>query len=100
MGRPKCIAPFDQVKEVRGMAIPRCRILTARLQPLQPELADRLQHAEASLPIGLLFPLDETGGCERLKCHKNLELVSSTTHRRCRLQRPAPSEDGEPSEQS
>jgi hypothetical protein len=48
---------LGQRQIVRGVSLARCRLFTARLQPLERELAHRLEHQKACLVARRLLDL-------------------------------------------
>jgi hypothetical protein len=89
-----------QLQEVLGVAPPDRLQVAGGLEPLLPELADRLQHGEAGLPGGRPGPqhqrLVDQGGQPVQDVQPE---PAGVAHRLGRLQRPAAGEHRQPREQ-
>ena len=73
--------------------------VAAGVELLQGELADRLQHPEARLPLSTLGLANEALVDERGERGKNVEPVAGCISGLGRLQRPAAGEDRQPAKQ-
>ena len=105
--QPGRVAGFDDVgparsarsQEEAGVAIAGGRLLAARLQPLQPELPDRLQHPEARLALRALLLPQQALVNQRGDPREDIERPIWIGDRLGRLQRAATGEDAEAAEE-
>ncbi len=97
--RRRC--PLREAHAPGRVPAPYLRRLAARLQALQPELADRLQHPEARFIARLLLPPQQTHVHQRSDTREDVGLGRGTglTDGPRRLQREAAGEDRQPPEQ-
>ena len=93
--------PLGKRQEVDGVPPPRFLGLAARLQLLQAELADRLQHRVARLGPPALHLVQQALGDERGHTIEDVSASScpALADRLRRLKREAAREDGEPPEE-
>ena len=90
---------FEQSEEEPGVAISDGRLLAARRQPLQPELAHRLQHPEARLALDALLLAQQALVDQRGNAVEDIERPLRVDDRLGRLQRAAAGEDGQAAEE-